>query len=49
MKWLLTKKEAYDFISISAEAEIKSGVKDAKKNVATIFNYHENDSYRVLL
>ena len=41
------EKEAYDFISISSEAQIKKGIKEAKKNVATIFNYNENDSYRV--
>lgn len=40
-------QEMYNFITISAEPVIKKGIKEAKHNVATIFNYHENDSYRV--
>ena len=36
-----------EFISVSREAEIKKGVKEAKENVTTIFNYNENDSYRI--
>ncbi len=45
--YTVDSQEVYDFISISNEAEIKKGIKEAKENVATIFNYNENDSYRV--